>query len=459
MNTESLILTIGYTIFILFASFVYRVLQKEKHYKFFMAGLFVKLLGAIGFCLVYYYYYGYGDSFVYFNDSVILTKALQNDFTAGLQMLLQNAKSFHSDTFLYTNQMQLFDRANDTYFVVKVAAIVNLLSFSNYFTSTLLFSFFSFFGMWRFFETTVKLYPSLTNKMAFAILFIPSVFFWGSGLMKDTLVIGFMGYLIYYSEKIINENNFKPKNIAAILICIYVIGTVKLYVLLCLVPTILIWYAYTYKDKIKNKVIKIVVLPIIFVLFFAASIVSVFYLSSFSEAYAIDKLMNTAQSYQTNHYGDGDFSVDGRGSSYTLGNYENSTLGLIIMLPAAVNVTLFRPYPWEVRNIIMTFTALESFIILLFTIHIIFNAGAKRLWRLIKNDPFILMALLFSILFAYSVGFTSYNFGALARYKIPCIPFYLIVLFALQHEVKLELKIKRHFLTYKKREIALKKAA
>jgi hypothetical protein len=39
--------------------------------------------------------------------------------------------------------------------------------------------------------------------------------------------------------------------------------------------------------------------------------------------------------------------------------------------------------------------------------------------------------LVFSVIFAFAVGFTSFNFGALARYKIPFMPFYFIALFIL----------------------------
>jgi hypothetical protein len=38
------------------------------------------------------------------------------------------------------------------------------------------------------------------------------------------------------------------------------------------------------------------------------------------------------------------------------------------------------------------------------------------------------------------VGLTSGNFGNLARYKIPCIPFFMSGLYILLEEVKLERK-------------------
>jgi hypothetical protein len=41
--------------------------------------------------------------------------------------------------------------------------------------------------------------------------------------------------------------------------------------------------------------------------------------------------------------------------------------------------------------------------------------------------------MLFAIFFAFSVGLTTANYGALARLKIPCIPFYMCSLFILYY--------------------------
>ena len=37
----------------------------------------------------------------------------------------------------------------------------------------------------------------------------------------------------------------------------------------------------------------------------------------------------------------------------------------------------------------------------------------------------LLFSFVFAIFFAFGVGLSTSNFGALVRYKIPCIPFYL----------------------------------
>ena len=38
-------------------------------------------------------------------------------------------------------------------------------------------------------------------------------------------------------------------------------------------------------------------------------------------------------------------------------------------------------------------------------------------------------------MYAFITGFTSYNFGALGRYKIPCMPYFLIGIYIIKNEI------------------------
>ena len=96
--------------------------------------------------------------------------------------------------------------------------------------------------------------------------------------------------------------------------------------------------------------------------------------------------------------------------------------------PEAINVALFRPYIWEARKIIVIPSALEAVFTLLFTLYVFFTVGLFRTLRELFSDPTVLFCLIFAIVFAFAVGFTSMNFGALARYKIPALPFYFSAL-------------------------------
>lgn len=437
MSVLDFLLILSYSVIVLVVGFVIRLKNKENpFYIYFLPGLFLKIIGAISFCLIYIYYYGYGDSMVYFQDSLVLTNALINDPKNGIKLLFMGAKIFDYDTNYISAQMELFKRANDTFLVVKFAAIINLFTFSNYFATTILFSVLSFVGIWRFYLSMCKKFPMIPSRLAWSILFFPSIVFWGSGIMKDTLVIGFLGLAINGFVILIEKGKKDFFQILLVALCVAVILIVKAYVVLALVPPIILWWQFKMQGKIKNVILRFAMFPMLLLLGFIIISSSLMFLSKYSKAYSLDKLANTAATYQKNHYGDGTFTKDGQGSSYTLGDYEPTLTGALLKFPLAVNVTFFRPYLWEIRNPVMALSAIESSFVLGLTIYILFNLRYGQIITIFRKQPFLIMCFFYAIFFGYAVGFTSYNFGALVRYKIPCMPFYLITLFVMDYEVK-----------------------
>jgi hypothetical protein len=81
----------------------------------------------------------------------------------------------------------------------------------------------------------------------------------------------------------------------------------------------------------------------------------------------------------------------------------------------------------------MLLTALESAYIMILTMGLLFRLKFFGFFRLIWENPLLLFSVLFSLFFAFSVGLSTPNFGALARLKIPCIPFFVANLFVLRH--------------------------
>jgi hypothetical protein len=131
-------------------------------------------------------------------------------------------------------------------------------------------------------------------------------------------------------------------------------------------------------------------------------------------------LQTKAQGFQSWHGSLG-------GSSYDLGIEDYSTGSLIRAIPLGINVTFFRPYLWEAHSFFQLITALQSLFFTYYTLKTIFRAGFSLLGTL-ATDPLMLFSLPFSLLYGFVAGFTSYNFGALDRYKIPALPFFMITL-------------------------------
>ncbi|HQZ76267.1 MAG TPA: hypothetical protein PLO70_17240, partial [Chitinophagaceae bacterium] len=94
----------------------------------------------------------------------------------------------------------------------------------------------------------------------------------------------------------------------------------------------------------------------------------------------------------------------------------------------SIVATFFRPFIWEINTPIALFSAVESFIFLILTLNFFIKKGIGVYFRSIFSDPKLLMCFVFAVVFAVAVGASTTNFGALSRYKIPCMPFYFIML-------------------------------
>ena len=239
--------------------------------------------------------------------------------------------------------------------------------------------------------------------------------------MKDTLTLTGVAFLTYSFIQIFYFKRAFLRFLPLIFISFYVIYSIKIYILLCLIPALAIWYFALNLNKIRSKLVKIVAAPAAILLAMAFGFLAVNEVSKGHQRYAIDRLPRTAEitAKWINYVS----QLEG-GSGYTLGDFDYSTLGIVKKLPLAINVSLFRPYLWEVNGVVMLFAAIESLMLLIFTLLVLIRVRL-RIFKNIISSPLVLFSMIFAISFAFAVGFSTYNFGSLARYKIPLMPFYL----------------------------------
>ena len=406
--------------------------------KWFMKGLWVKLLGGLAFALVYTFYYDYGgDTRAYFEDSEKVLDSLFISPSVYIEVLKHSVENISSEALDILGRMNFHDPRE--YYVANLISIFNLFGFRSYFSTTLLVALFTYWGVWHFFLLLVSKFPKIERQMAFSILFIPSVFFWGSGISKDSLILCSVGLVLYHVNQIASGKFWQIGSIMIIGLASYYMFMVKPYVLISLLPAIILWRTLHLRDKIKNNYIRAAVLPIVGVVSIFGMVFTLNFMAQYNQQYSMDSFVDTAQSMQGWHYVEGENSGDnhGRGSSYTLGDYDqNSWQGLLKIFPAAVNVTYFRPYLWEVRNAGMLAQSFESALFLLFTVLTVIKVGPLKIYSYISGDSFLLMCVVFAIFFGFAVGFSSYNFGALSRYKIPAVPFFVASLFILRYKAQ-----------------------
>lgn len=324
--------------------------------------------------------------------------------------------------YRYSSKIVFFGDPS-SYFIVRIAAIFDLITFSTYSATAVLFSVVSFIGMWLFFNVFVKSFPHLHGWLGFAILFIPSVIFWGSGILKDSIVLACIGVLTYCVKRIFIDKNISLLSIFLLLLSMLVIYKVKIYVLLCFFPAALLWIYVSAFNKIRSVVLKAMLIPFVFALVVVSGYYAVLKIGEDDRKYSLENIVQTAQ---ITAYDIGFYTGRDAGSGYSLGELDDSLIGMIRLTPEAINVSLFRPYIWEVRNPLMLFSALESLALLIMTIYILVTKRSYFFRAL--ADANVLFCITFALTFAFAVGVSTFNFGTLARYKIPLLPFYVLAL-------------------------------
>jgi hypothetical protein len=141
--------------------------------------------------------------------------------------------------------------------------------------------------------------------------------------------------------------------------------------------------------------------------------------------FSADELLNTVQTQQaifSRNIG----AEEGGGSNFSITPVSSTPLGMLALFPLGIVNTFFRPFLWDVRSPMMIFSALEAFAFLALTFMCFRRVGIGNTFKTIFSDPVIAFCFAFSILFGGIIGATTINFGALVRYKLPCIPFYAL---------------------------------
>ena len=198
------------------------------------------------------------------------------------------------------------------------------------------------------------------------------------------------------------------------------------------IPGLAVWlYAINIKN-VRNVIVKVLVGPILLLGFGLVSFLLINQVSSTNDKYALSSISHQAAitAYDI-RYGWG--STAGGEGGYDIGELDGSWSSMFRLFPAAVNVSLFRPYIWEAKNPLMLISSFESAIFMILTFLAVVNKGMRKS---LFNDPFILFCITYVLIFSFAVGVSTFNFGSLMRYKIPMLPFFASFLVMIHRPVR-----------------------
>ena len=415
-----------YFIFIYFFAYAYKSKKEETDdtYRYFLLALSTKIFGGLGFFFLTMYYWGGGDSTAYFNTAHDYATFLLESPLEGVSTIFSSSEDMNWYNYKWAFNRHQFLNSEASFVIVKITAFINLLGFNSFITATIIYSALSFLGIWNMYFVFCKLYPHLKKQLFYGFFLIPSVVLWGSGVLKDTITIAAIGWIMYAFINLVLLKRKKTKSFIILIIATISIALLKPYILYVLYPTLFIWVQNNLKSLISSNLLRKLFAPFIAVILIISTYFLSKELSQNAGMYKLETMEQTLEGFQSWHTTVSEAKI---GSGYTLGDNDMSPLGLLKKIPIAINVTFFRPYFWEVNNASLLLGAIEGFILTLFVLWLILKYRLS-LFRIIYKNKDILFLILFSLLFGFVVGISSYNFGALSRYKIPAQMFFVIAL-------------------------------
>jgi len=391
----------------------------------------LKIVCGVFLWVVYTYYYtdrNTSDIFKFFYDANYIYNALPDHPLHYFQMVLgintdaDYLKPYYAEMHNWYRPWK-GAKFHDNKLIIQFNALVYLFSFGYYNVHTVFMCFLSLVGLTGIYKTFSPLASDKKKELAFAIFLIPSVLFWGSGVLKEGIILFALGMSIYYLYKWLYANKNILLNFLFFLLFTVLLFFSKMYVFIAIAPVIMSLIVIKITGD-KNVFVKFVCVHL---LFFIISV----------NLYRINMAWNVQFYLHQRQMGFIQTALVDRAGSYIDINYLGpNAMSLIKNMPQAILNTLFRPYLLESKSPFILISAFENlciFLVLIVTI-VFFKKPDKRLL------PSLFVCFFFVLVLSLLIGLVTPVLGSIVRYRVPILPFYLIGLLLLIDKDKLTKK-------------------
>jgi hypothetical protein len=391
--------------------------------KYFFIGLAIKLLAGMAVAFIYKFYYKEGDVLYTFHQGELLR-----------ELLLQDPINFwkfpHTGVPLSDYYFGEFKDLNSRLmFFVKIIAVVNTLTFNNLWLTSLWFSFVSFLGFWYLANVLARLFPESKQGILFSFFLLPSVVFWSSGILKESLLCGAIcGGVGVFLNGLAPPKPFGWKglwvNSFLFIACLFVIWKIKYFYLAGLLP---ILFAYAIVDILSKKweISFLKQLAIFFLILLITGFLASFIHPNLRLDYFLIALYDS--------HIDVIKSTDADNLIY-FDDFQATVASLLQNLPIAIFGGLFEPLVWEIegKNIFKLLAGLENLLIYaVFGLSMLKYLGKNSLCSFFKPRKYSLLVvacLTYTLLLAAMMTLSMPSIGTLVRYKAGFLPFWVYLL-------------------------------
>lgn len=420
-------------VYLLMIYFISRLIQKRNieskpEYRYYLPALTIKILGGISLILVYTVYYSGGDTTNYFHDGVVINKLIFSNTQEGIKVLISGVSRDNYLNFDNETGYPIYFKDPNTSFVTQIVAILTFFGARSLVPTTILMSWVSFLGIWNLYLVFLSEFPKLSKEMAISIFYIPSVVFWGSGILKDTISLSALGYFTFSFYMCFIKRKKLFINTLVLIISIKIILLVKAYIFFALLPGAMIWMVNTYVAKIDTKIVRYLLGPLLFFITIGGAYLMLSSMGDSLGKFSVDQILDRAvisqRDLKSSYY---------QGNAFDIGEFDSTLPSILSVSHKALFAGLYRPFIFEARNLLMLISGIENLAILIFSIQILWRLKIIGITKYFNKNSLLTFSLIFSLFFSLSVGLSTSNFGSLVRYKIPATPFFIASLFIIRY--------------------------
>ena len=426
-----IVLTTAYIAFFLFLIRKLTFFKVDGPSRNMISALFLlKICAGFVMFLLYTYHYtdrNTADIFKYFDDGRAILAVLFDNPIHYLQLILGiNTDASYLQGYLEnTNHwFKPYDsRAyNDTRTIIRFNAIVGLFSMGYYQVHNVVINFLSLAGLLLVYKAFLPFLKNKSMELAIGVFLIPSVIFWGSGVLKEGILLLGMGLTLYHGFILITDDK-KWINLVWLIAGVALIALSKFYVLLALAPAF-ICYILVAKTSIKYTSIKYaVVLTLLLALGTLIGKLNPETSALQAIAQKQHNFIRLADSLQS-------------GSKIEVSTLELTFTSFALNSPAALGNVLFRPHILEAQSPVILLAAIENAMLLLLLALFLFFFKFES-----THINLLLFCLTFVLILYLLIGYTTPVMGAIVRYKAPALPFLYVMLLLIFDKDKFASKI------------------
>lgn len=390
------------------------VFKKEEGVfrKIYWPALLVKVISGIAVGLIYTYYYTVGDTFTYFSQGVALADLARINLTHYTSFLWDS--QLPSDVWLSAQSQE-----PRTLFLGKWISLFCLLTQDNYWIIATYFSLISFWCAWYLVKTISWYDEQLTLPAVIAFCFLPSAFFWTSGIIKESLAVAALFFLSAVFLKLYKREKLSVFIWITTAVSLWCLWNLKYYYMAVFLPVALTALVMKLlvlpRLNTTNVYLKVAIWFFVFMLplYIASLIHPNFYPERFLNVIVSNYNAYTILSKQENMI-------------YYV-NLTTDVFSIIQHAPKAAMSACFRPFVWEAHTVLQWFSAIENLIILLSTLY------ALRNWRVAVNSSerlLIFSIVIYVVLLSVFLALSTPNLGTLMRYRVGFISFLFMLITA-----------------------------